>query len=76
MEDNLILESAVLIADLNNYLMVQTFSGDNMLKAADLINRCGKLFSRLHPASPETADPIDMKDYANSSISDAEVIPG
>ena len=47
--NDLRMEIAVLIADANNFLMTLNFKGDQVSHAADILNRCNKLFNQIHP---------------------------
>ena len=56
MNNELQLKSAILIANLNNFLMTLSLSGDQLVNAAKLISECGELFRELHPESPKLED--------------------
>ena len=42
------MEVATLIADANNFLMTLNFKGDQVSHAADILNRCNKLFNEIY----------------------------
>ena len=47
MSDDKKLEVAILIADANNFIMTLQLSGDQVIQAADILNRCGVMFKQL-----------------------------
>lgn len=49
------MELATLIADANNFLMTMNFNGNQVSHAADILDRCNKMFHQIY--KDESAEP-------------------
>ena len=66
MDHNTKLELAILIAELNNFLLEIEFKGDQMLKAAKLVERAGIAFAVLREGAEQAEQPLAINETEES----------